>query len=78
MSFSFTRICDRCGKEIPEGGEFTQVTGDVYQHSVKELMQKRLLQFAEKGIQVDLCLSCTEKLHDFIHGKEKEKCSGKS
>lgn len=78
MSFSFTRICDRCGKEIPEGGEFTQVTGDVYQHSVKELMQKRLLQFAEKGIQVDLCLSCTEKLHDFIHGKVETECSGKS
>lgn len=42
MSFSFTRICDRCGKEIPEGGEFTQVTGDVYQHSVKALMPKKI------------------------------------
>ena len=78
MSFSFTRICDRCGKEIPEGGEFTQVTGDVYLHSVKEHMQKRLLQFAEKGTQVDLCSSCTEKLHEFIQGKGKEECSGKS
>lgn len=71
MSLDIKRICDRCGKEIPEGGEFTQVTGDVYQHSVKALMQKRLLQFAEKGTQVDLCSSCTEKLKDFLFGKEK-------
>lgn len=78
MSLDIKRICNRCGEEIPEGGEFTKVTGNVYQHSVKALMQKRLLQFAEKGTQVDLCSSCTEKLHDFIHGKEKEKCSGKS
>lgn len=78
MSLDIKRVCDRCGEEIPEGGEFTQVTGDVYQHSVKSLMQKRLLQFAEKGTQVDLCSSCTEKLNEFVNGKGKEECSGRS
>lgn len=42
MSLDIKRVCDRCRKEIPEGGEFTQVTGDVYQHSVKALMQKKI------------------------------------
>lgn len=42
MSLNVKRVCDKCGEEIPEGGEFTQVTGDVYQHSVKALMPKKI------------------------------------
>lgn len=78
MSFNFTRICDRCGKEIPEGGEFTSVTGAVYIHSVKEILQKRLLENTDKRTKFDLCEKCAEKLHEFIQGKGKEECSGRS
>lgn len=71
MSLDIKRVCDRCGEEIPEGGEFASVTADVYQHCVNSVKNRRLLQFADKGTHIDLCSFCTEKLHDFICGKEK-------
>ena len=78
MSLDIKRVCDRCRKEIPEGGEFTSVTGNVYLHSVKEILQKRLFENTDKRTKFDLCEECAEKLNEFVNGKGKEECSGRS
>lgn len=71
MGIDIKRVCDRCGKEILEGAEFTTLKGRVYQYDIKAIMPKRFLQFTEKGSKFDLCETCTEKLKDFLFGKEK-------
>lgn len=40
MGIDIKRVCDRCGKEILEGAEFTTLKGRVYQYDIKRLCQK--------------------------------------
>lgn len=75
MSLYIKRICDRCGKEIPQNGKYVRI--NIGERTNKIDMVYALEAAAgDSGIYAvgpfELCEKCAEKLHEFIQGKGKE------
>ena len=81
MSLDIKRICDRCGKEIPQNGKYLRI--NIGERTNKTDMVYALqVATSDPGIYAvdpfELCEKCAEKLNEFVNGKGKEECSGRS
>lgn len=81
MSLYIKRICDRCGKEIPQNGKYLRINIGERTNKTDMVYALQVADNHEALYPVDsfeLCENCGNELHDCIHGKGKEECSGKS
>lgn len=81
MSLYIKRICDRCGREIPQNGKYVRINIGERTNKI-DMVYALEVATSDSGIYAvdpfELCGKCAEKLNEFVNGKGKEECSGKS
>lgn len=81
MSLDIKRMCDRCGKEIPQNGKYVRINIGERTNKI-DMVYALEVAASDSGIYAvdpfELCEKCAEKLNEFVNGKGKEECSGKS
>lgn len=58
------RVCDRCGKEIPDGNAFDSLADSFRQHLVVKKFYLASMQ------DIDLCADCESELFSWLERKE--------
>lgn len=81
MSLNVKRVCDKCGEEIPQNGKYLRINIGERTNKI-DMVYALEVAVSDSGIYAvdpfELCEKCAEKLNEFVNGKGKEECSGKS